>query len=220
MSAAVQRRQLAGARPADAFLRAWTTSVTAGEFLGFGAPALVGTLVWDRPPAVALPALMAAGSLEGAVLGWSQARVLRRRLPALSARRWVAGTAVAAAVAWLLGMLPSTAHDTWSGWPTPLVVIAGVVAGGVLLCSIGVAQWLELRRHLVRAGSWVLASAAAWCVGLLAFVGVTSPLWQPGQDPLLVTAIGALGGLVMAASMALTTGTALRHLLRRGAPVD
>jgi len=176
---------------------------------------VVGALVFDSRPALALPALMAAGALEGTVLGWSQARVLRRRLPDLSSRRWIACTAVAASVAWLLGMLPSAAFDTWSAWPTAIAIAVGVVVGVVLLGSIGFAQWLELRRHVAPAGGWVLATAGAWGVGLAAFFAVTTPLWQPGQAPALIAAIGALGGLVMASTMAITTGLAMRRLLRR-----
>jgi hypothetical protein len=74
---------------------------------------------------------------------------------------------------------------------------------------------LELRRHLARAEWWVAATAAAWCVGLLAFAVVTTPLWQPGQSTILVIAIGALGGLAMAATMAGITGWALTRLLGR-----
>ncbi|RYV51612.1 hypothetical protein [Pengzhenrongella frigida] len=218
MRASARTHASVGTRTTEDFLRPWTASVTAGELLGFCAPALVGPLVWDARPAIALPALMAAGVVEGAVLGWSQARVLRGPLPALSRRRWIVGTAVGASIAYLFGMLPSTTYGTWSSWPVAAVVVVGIVVGGLLLCSIGVAQWLELRRHLASAGLWVLASAAAWAVGLTAFVLVSTPLWQPGQGPVLVAAIGALGGLVMAATMAITTGLAMRHLLRRMVP--
>lgn len=156
---------------------------------------------------------MAAGAVEGAVLGWSQARVLRRRLPGLSVPRWVAGTAAAAATAWGIGLTPSAAHAVWSQWPTPVLALVGVVAGAALLCSIGFVQWLELRRHVPRSGFWVLASAAAWCAGLLAFVGVSSPLWHEGQSVILIAVIGALGGLAMAATMAVVTGFAMARLL-------
>lgn len=44
-------------------------------------------------------------------------------------------------------------------------------------------------------------------------ISVSSPLWQTGQPVGLVVAIGALGGAVMALTMALTTGLALRRLL-------
>jgi hypothetical protein len=194
--------------------RAWTTSVTIGECIGFCVPALVSALVMGQAAPVAFAALVTAGSLEGAVLGWSQARVLRRPLRSISPRRWVVNTAAAAALAWSIGMLPSTAHDLWSSWPLPLVIFAAAALGLVLLCSIGAAQWVELRRHVPRAGRWVIATAAAWCAGLVAFSAVTSPLWQPGQRPALIAAIGALGGLVMAVTVAAGTGWALIRLLR------
>lgn len=38
---------------------------------------------------------------------------------------------------------------------------------------------------------------------------ITSPLWHPGQHPVLVAGIGAVGGSVMAATMAASTGWAL-----------
>lgn len=206
-------RQVARTRGDASFRRAWIGSVTAGEFVGFCVPALVGALGWDAAPALVLPALVAAGALEGAVLGWSQARVLRRRLPGLSARRWVAGTAAAAALAWGIGLTPSAAHAVWAAWPTPVLALSASAAGAALLCSIGFAQWLELRRQVPRSGSWVLASAAAWCAGLLAFTGVSSPLWHEGQSVLLIAVIGAVGGLAMAVAMAVVTGFAMAHLL-------
>jgi hypothetical protein len=70
----------------------------------------------------------------------------------------------------------------------------------------------------------VAANAAAWCLGLLAFFVVTSPLWSPCQPVVLVAAIGACGGLAMAAAMTATTGWAVIRLLaardgnRRGQP--
>jgi hypothetical protein len=161
---------------------AWTLSVTVGECIGFCVPALVGALVLGQTAPVAIAALAAAGSLEGAVLGWSQARVRCRPLRRLSPGCWVVNTSAAAALVWSIGMLPSTTPDFWSRWPVPLIVVVAVL-GLVLLCSVGTAQWLELRRHVSRAGRWVIATAAAWCAGLVAFSAVTSPLWQPGQRP-------------------------------------
>jgi hypothetical protein len=200
-------------RSADTGLfRAWTASVTVGEFVGFCVPALVGGFVIGTSTPVAVALMVAAGSVEGAVLGWSQARVLGRVLPELSARRWVVGTAIAAAFAWLIGLLPSTFGSALSTWPVGVLVVVGVILGTLLLCSIGTAQWVELRRHVPQAGWWVLVTAAAWCVGLLAFFPVTSLLWQPGQPVLLVAAIGVMGGLIMAVTMAATSGWALVRL--------
>ncbi|WP_231494865.1 hypothetical protein [Cellulomonas sp. KRMCY2] len=197
----------------DGLLGRWLRWVTAGELLGFLVPSLVVPLVLDSAAPVVLAAAVVAGLGEGTVLGLAQARVLRGVLPALSGRRWVVGTALAAALAWVVGMLPSTLYDTWSTWPVGVAIALGLPLALVLLTSIGVAQWYELRRHVARAGAWVAATALAWGVGLTAFGLVTTPLWQPGQGTALVLAIGLLGGLTMAAAMALTTGLALRRLL-------
>jgi DMSO/TMAO reductase YedYZ heme-binding membrane subunit len=48
---------------------------------------------------------------------------------------------------------------------------------------------------------------------LLAFITVTSLLWQPGQAALVVAAIGMVGGLIMASTVAATSGWALVRLL-------
>lgn len=59
------------------------------------------------------------------------------------------------------------------------------------------------------------ANAVAWAAGLVVFAAFTTPLWQPGQPVVLIALIGALGGLVMAATMAAITGSALTRLLNR-----
>ena len=197
----------------DGLLRRWTAWVTAGELIGFTFPAVVGALVMAEPTPWSYPAMIGAGVLEGTVLGAAQVHVLRTVRPEVSARRWIGATVIGAGLAWMIGMLPSTAPEVWSGWPGPVAVLVGVVAVVVLVCSIGAMQWLELRRHVDRAGWWVPATALAWALGLIAMVSVSSPLWQPGQSVGLVVAVGVLAGAVMAATMALTTGLALRRLL-------
>jgi hypothetical protein len=88
-----------------------------------------------------------------------------------------------------------------------------VPAGVVLLCSIGLAQWTVLRRHVPGAAWWVVWTAAAWIVALGVFAAVTTPLWQPGQSAVTVSLIGVLGGVLMAVAMAVVTGAGLRRLL-------
>ena len=83
--------------------------------------------------------------------------------------------------------------------------------------SIGAAQWFVLRDHVARAGRWIVTNVLAWTVGLAVFVGVTTPLWHPGQPVGLVVTIGVLGGLVMAAALATVTGFGLLRLLARTA---
>jgi hypothetical protein len=113
-------------------------------------------------------------------------------------------------------MLPSTfSRQVLELWP-PLLVAFGVLAGVVLLASIGFAQWLVLRRHVDRAGSWVVANALAWIAGLavvFAAIGVA-----PADSPVLIAAFGVVGGLGMGLTVALVTGLFLVRLLDRVKP--
>lgn len=212
-------RPLPGPRPpsgpdrADRFLRNWLLWVSLGESVGFLAPVLA-QLAFAGSPVVA-PALILAGAVEGTVLGWTQATVLRSRVPALNRRRWVGATAAAAAAAWFIGLLPAEWADVWQRWPEAAQLVAGVLVAAVLLCALGFAQWFELRRHLAGAGWWIVGSAAAWGAGLAVFFAVATPLWQPGQAGALVLLIGVLAGVLMAVCMALVTGVVLHLLLRR-----
>lgn len=193
--------------------RAWFWVVTAAETFGFAVAAAVGALTADAGAAVVVLSLLAAGAIEGATLGWGQATVLRHALPGLPRRRWVAATAGAAALAYLIGLVPSTFAQSMAAWPP--VLFGGVVAllGCGLLASIGTAQWLILRRHIQHAGQWIVATAAAWTVGLSVFLGFAMSLWRPGQPLALIVAIGVAGGLLMAATTSAITGFALRRLL-------
>lgn len=193
--------------------RTWFVRVTAAEFAGFAVPACVGALTAGASAAVAVPAVLAAGAVEGAVLGWGQAGVLRRALPGLPYRRWIAVTSAAAVVAYLIGVAPSATAAIWTGWPAAAVVVLAAVLGAALLATIGVAQWTVLRRLVAHAGRWIGATAAAWTAGLIVFGVFTMPLWRPGQSLALVVAIGVAGGLLMAAVTSAVTGAALRRML-------
>lgn len=184
----------------------WVGNVTVGECAGFAVPAVVGALTAHAASTVTVPLLVLAGAVEGALLGWFQARVLRDVLPGLPAARWTAVTAAAAALAWLVGLLPAVAGDRLSGLPPAVLVPLAAVAAVVLLGSIGTAQWTVLRAHVPRAGRWIWGTAAAWLAALGVFSAVTMPLWQPGQGVVTVALIGVLGGLLMAATVAALTG--------------
>jgi hypothetical protein len=79
------------------WLKAWVGSVTAGELAGFCAPLLAIAVVAQQPDTVLVPTVVSAGAVEGALLGWSQARVLQRRCRRLSVTRWTGLTTLAAA---------------------------------------------------------------------------------------------------------------------------
>lgn len=197
--------------------RAWFVSVTVGELVGFGVPAVAGAVTATMSDLVAVPALVAAGGIEGAVLGWAQARVLRGVLPGLAVGAYVGATAAAAALAYAIGMSPAVFAATIPGLSRPVLVVVGLLLAGVLLASIGTAQWLVLRRVVRRSASWIVTTAASWAVALVAFAAVTTPLWRPGQSVGLAVAIGVLGGLVMAVVVAALTGAAAVRLIGRAA---
>lgn len=197
--------------------RSWFVWVTFGEALGFCAPALAGAMTAGEDAAVSVPALLAAGAVEGAVLGAAQARVLRRAVLALPVRRWILATMAAAVVAYGIGLSPSTFGFT--NLPAWAQVTLGSVGGLALLLSIGIAQWLVLRRHLARAAHWIWITGIAWLAGLAAFMVIATPLWHAGQALATTIVIGIFAGLVMAATVAAVSGLGLVRLLAAATPV-
>lgn len=195
-----------------ALLRSWTAWVAAGEAIGFAVPAIAGAVTASASSYVSVPVLLAAGAVEGAVLGAAQAHVLRAAVPGLPGRRWIAVTSGAAVIAYALGLLPSTIAGQWS---MPAIVALAGVAGTGLLLSIGAAQWTVLRRHIGHAAWWIAITAGGWLGGLAVFLLVAMPLWQPGQPSWLIAVIGVVAGVLMATTVALLTGLGLRRLLRK-----
>jgi hypothetical protein len=167
--------------------------------------------------------------LEGALVGAAQARVLHHALPGLSAASWIRATMVGAGVAWLLGMVPSSvaalmAHAPSSGAASPgeppAAVQYGLAAllGGLTGPVLGLAQWLVLRRHVARAGRWILANSMAWALGMVViFVGMDQMPWERGGGTVVLGIYSVCGaaGLVVGA----THGWVLRNLVREARSV-
>lgn len=194
-------------------LRWWILLVASGEALGFAIPAAVGAVAADSE--VFVPVLLAAGALEGAVLGASQAMVLRRILPPINSAAWIALTSAGAVVAYAIGLAPSTFAEVWTGWPWPAQALVAALLTVALLGCIGAAQWLLLRRHLRASGWWIVGTAVGWLVGLGVFLAVAPPLWHEGQPVGTAILIGVAAGVLMAAAMATVTGLTLVALLKR-----
>jgi hypothetical protein len=200
--------------------RCWALATALGELAGFAAPTLAWAVVARAVAGMGAPAaalltlavLVAAGSIEGAVLGYAQWRALRLALPAVGWHAWTGATALAAALAWALGMLPNALVDA-AGVGVGGMIAAWVIVAPAILLSIGVAQWLVLRRHLPRAALWVPANIVGWSLGLLptfigpALVSETTPLWA-------MAAIAVASGLAMGCIVGGVTGWALLRLLR------
>jgi hypothetical protein len=159
----------------------WILANAVGETVGLGGTLVIGGLLLLNAqktigvvPAAAL-AVLAGTFVEGTVVGTAQWLVLRRPIKGISWRVWVLATAVGAFVAWTLGMIPSTfmfagadSGGTASTQMSDLMIYAlAAVMGFVLGSILGVPQWLVLRRHLPKAGWWVLANALAWMVGMV-----------------------------------------------------
>jgi hypothetical protein len=197
----------------------WTLATAVGEFVGFAVPAAVGPIavralvgLAPLPRTLATLALLAlAGVVEGAALGYTQWLILRRALPAIAARAWVLPTAVAAGVAYVLGLLPSAISDLGASFAA--ILPASVLAAFLLLVSIGFAQWLTLRHHVPRTAWWILANAAAWVAGLTVPIAAVA-LVPDGGPTLAYIAAGVVSGWVMGLAVGAITGVALARLVR------
>jgi len=207
----------------------WVGANAVAEFVGLGVVALAGFVVAPRlmqtPDALHVVAFAAfavgLGAFEGAVVGWAQAQVLRRRLPAL--RGWVRATVLGAMTAWAVGMLPSTLVKLSAapgGAPAAkpaLVVILllaagmGAVAGPILAAF----QWRSLRGALANGSlRWLPANAAAWAAGMpLIFLGIQAH--EVTHSALLVALAIALSLLAAGAVVGAIHGLVLIGLLRR-----
>ena len=202
------------------FYPRWIAANGWSEAAGLGTTLLLGRAaapLLERDPGAGAVLLAAAAAivlgivLEGALVGWAQARVLRSSLAGLPAASWVRATMLGAGAAWLLGMVPSTVMAlvaTPGGAaaptePSPLVqyglaLVLGAVTGPVL----GVGQWLVLRRHVASAGRWIAANAAAWALGMVViFVGMDRIRWDRGGVPVAlgVYLVCGIAGLVVGA---------------------
>jgi hypothetical protein len=205
----------------------WILANAVGETVGLGGTLLIGGLLLLNAqqtigviPAAALTVL-AGTFIEGTVVGTAQWLVLRRPLESIRWRIWVLATAIGAFVAWTLGMIPSTfiftGTHTAAAAPSQMsdlmVYALAAVMGFVLGSILGVPQWLVLRRHLPKAGWWVLANALAWMVGMvIVFVGIN--FIPSGGSTISASLMLLLFLFVAGASVGAVHGLVLIWLLR------
>lgn len=182
-------------------------TVTLAEATGYLAPALTGILTaragW--PERSAALAVVAAGFVEGFVLGSGQARAFPFPVRRLS---YALLTGAAAMVVWAIVMALMVVTPVL---PPAAAISLGLVAGLVALAAIGSAQWIELHPHVEHAHRWIGWTALAWLLALPLsfapgpFVDETTPLAQH-------VVLWAAGGLLMAFVMALVTWQGVRRL--------
>ena len=145
--------------------------------------------------------------------------VLRRIVPALPWRRWLAlhlviGLAAGAATGALLAEPGNSEPIDWNDTGILLFLFAVVPIGGAVLGAvIGGLQALILRRVAHGAGTWIAFSALATGVMLTIVVGAFpfSPLGSTFAAEAVVQGVTVLAGVVSAIVMV----PALRHLRAR-----
>jgi len=193
----------------------WVLVVTLGEAVGFSVPAAVGVAVTGASPGplATLVAMVLAGSVEGAMLGAAQADCLYRWRVLPARRWWIVATSVGAAVAWSLGMLPSTFDLRW----TAATVVGAGVGGLLLLTSLPLAQYFVLRDHVKRPALWIPINIAAWLLGI-AWTLAPSPVVDQSTPTGALILIYGIAGFCMAATVAVVTGVGMIRLLQ--SPVE
>lgn len=201
-------------RSSTTLWRRWTIATAIGELGGFAVPALVGVLatVLALSDMQRFLPLVIAGAGEGAALGIAQVYVLRHVLDQHDRRRWIGFTALAAALAWALGLLPSMLGNI-ALISVPIRIVSVLVLGSVFLVSIGGAQWLVLRHYVGHAGWWIAINALAWPLGVAVPV-LSLSLIPDDSSPLVMTITGLLSGLGMGLVVGAITGGVLVRLLR------
>jgi hypothetical protein len=197
----------------------WVLFTALGELTGFLVPVATGVagafLIGEAKTvgaAIATLLFAAVGGLgEGSVLAAWQSAVLKKRLPELNRAKFIGYTALAAAVAWMLGMLPSTISSSVKV-PAWAWISVGVVGIPFFLVSIGGAQWLELRKHVKKAWLWIVANAIAWPIGVM--IPVFGIQLVPDTSSVWVFVIaGIVSGVLMGATAGAITGLFLIRLL-------
>jgi hypothetical protein len=198
-------------------LTRWVLVVTLGEAVGFSVPAAAGVAVTGASwgPLATLIAIVLAGSVEGAMLGAAQADCLYRWRVLPARRWWVVATSVGAAVAWSLGMLPSTFDLRW----TAATVVGAGVGGLLLLTSLPLAQYFVLRDHVRRPALWIPINIAAWLLGI-AWTLAPSPVVDQSTPTGALILIYGVAGFCMAATVAVVTGVGMIRLLQSPVELD
>jgi len=199
----------------------WVVATTIGQMAGFAFPAIIGVIAANmttnihtpNPELLMMVAMTIAGIGEGAILAYAQWIILKKYIKDLNTRDWILFTAMAAALGWGIGMLPTTVGENISNLH-PLALLSGIfILAPIFLLSIGFAQWLVLRKHMQKAGWWILANALAWPVGIFASIIVL--ILVPDNSPAGVWVLsGIMAGLMMGSTVGAITGIALVKIIR------
>ena len=167
----------------------WVVATVVGWAIGFFVCEALKPFIYD------ITHLGGDGLVIGASIGIAQGLVLRRRI---GLGWWVLVSSVGFGVGKVLG-------EAWTqGIPG---AVGHGLSGAVIGASIGIAQWLVLRRHVARAEWWVLANIGAWVVGW-SLISVAEG--SAGLSTVMIYVVGGVG----AALAGIITGIALLWVSR------
>ena len=185
----------------------WIVAVTIGEALGFAIAATTAVVAvgLGLPEPWRYPVFVLAGAVEGATLGAAQLVGMGAHRPNPPA--WIGATALGAAIAWSIGMLPSTLAVPLT---SPLGIVLLVVGAAALLASLPMAQWLVIRSR-AHAARWIPVNMGAWALGVL-WTFAPSPIVDESTSSAALIVVYAIAGLLMAATVAALTATTARRL--------
>ncbi|HYI94251.1 MAG TPA: hypothetical protein VEX68_11955 [Bryobacteraceae bacterium] len=158
--------------------------------------------------------MIAAGAIEGACLGALQVAGFGKSRPVRPAA-WILVTALGAAAAWSIGLLPSTVTGFSVDSASAVVLIA--LGAITLLGFIPLLQWLVLRRSIRPAFFWIPANMAGWAVGIL-WTLAPSPFIDGSTPAATVLSVFVIAGLLMAVTVATVTGFAAHRVVRSSRP--
>jgi hypothetical protein len=164
--------------------------------------------------------LAAFGTVLGAAIGFTQWLMLRQHVH--KAGWWVPASAVGWII-WCLGIVIATALTQSNGTASEVRLANDiiVIAAGAIGLTVGVSQWIVLRRRVRSSGWWILASIVGWAIigYLLATQGVTivsGDHLDPGEVNITTGLLVLVSGIAGANAMSSTiTGAVLVWLLRQ-----
>lgn len=189
----------------DLPLARWIVACTFAEMIGMTAAAAAAKAADTAPsPLAALAIIVAGGLLEGAALGLLQANVLKRWLPAITARAWALATLVVAGLGWAAASAPSQLGDATDGGAPPLgLVLAGAaVLGAGMGALLGAVQALVMKGAVPHPVRWIGVSTLAWTPTMtVIFFGATTPdvSWPVAAVIAWGSATGVVAGAVLGA---------------------
>lgn len=200
----------------------WTIATSIGLLLAFAVPFIVSTqfsIFAKRyfkdlliPSAVIVTVI--AGAAGGAILGFFQSLVLKRFIKNFSIKNYVLATAIAIALIFLVISNPKPINPEKVN--RLLFIFAVITFSSVFFLSIGIAQWIVLKRYLKKAGWWIVANAIALPVsGLVGAFAISLTQFRLATPLYIRIIIGILIGSLNGAIYGAITGFVLINLLKQ-----